>query len=60
MRIPETTGRVHLDAFPQVDANALEKALATVQETMSRIASRRTSVGMCLQSLAIKLFEGYK
>lgn len=60
LRIPETTGRVHLDAFPQVDANALEKALATVQETMSRIASRRTSVTMCLQSLAIKLFEGYK
>jgi DNA polymerase-3 subunit delta' len=60
LRIPETTGRVNLDAFPQVDANALEKALATVQETMSRIASRRTSVSMCLQSLAIKLFEGYK
>ena len=60
LRIPDTVSRVNLDAFPRVDVNALEKALACVQETMSRIASRRTSVSMCLQSLAIKLFEGYK
>ena len=49
-----------MDAFPRVDADALEMALATVQETMERIASRRSTAMMCLQSLAIKLFEGYK
>ena len=60
LRIPETAGRVHLENFPQINADALEVALKTVQETMSRIASRRTSLDMCLQALAIKLFEGYK
>lgn len=60
LRIPETTSLVNIDAYPQVNANALERALATVQETMSRVASRRTSPTMLLQSLAIKLFEGFK
>jgi len=60
LRIPGTSSLVHLEAFPRIDATALDKALATVQETMSRVASRRTAPMMLLQSLAIKLFEGYK
>lgn len=60
LRIPETTGRVDLEAFPQVGSAALETALLTVQETMNRVASRRTTPMMLLQSLAIKLFEGFK
>lgn len=60
LRLASTTGRLDLDAFPRVDANALELSLAAVQETMSRIASRRTAPIVCLQSLAIKLFEGFK
>jgi DNA polymerase-3 subunit delta' len=58
LRIPATTALVNIDAFPQVDVPALERALATVQETMSRIASRRTSPMVLLQSLSIQLFEG--
>ena len=60
LRLPDTMARLDMDAFPRIDATALEIALATVQETMSRIASRRTAPMMCLQSLAIKLFEGSK
>ncbi|MCQ2054376.1 MAG: AAA family ATPase [Fibrobacter sp.] len=60
LRIPATASLVNLDAFPQVNATALTRALDVVQETMSRVASRRTTPVMLLQSLAIKLFEGYK
>ena len=60
LRIPETTSRVHLENFPRVNVDALEAALKDVQETMSRIATRRSTETMCLQALAIKLFEGYK
>lgn len=60
VRLKDTTPGFDLEAFPRVDANALEGALAAVQETMSRIASRRVSVTVCLQSLAIRMFEGYK
>ena len=60
VRLPDTMAGLDMDAFPRVDADALEMALATVQETMERIASRRSAAMMCLQSLAIKLFEGYK
>ncbi len=60
LRIPATTALVNIDAFPRIDHSALELALNTVQETMSRVASRRTAPPMLLQSLAIKLFEGYK
>ena len=60
LRLPNTMAQLDMDAFPRIDANALEIALATVQETMSRIASRRTLPMVCLQSLAIKLFEGSK
>ncbi|MCF0215648.1 MAG: AAA family ATPase [Fibrobacteraceae bacterium] len=60
LRIPETTDRVHLQDYPLVNLPVLETSLLTVQETMSRVASRRTSVSVCLQSLAIKLFEGAK
>lgn len=60
LRIPATAGQVKLEAFPRIDASALDRALSTVQETMSRVASRRTAPMMLLQSLAIKLFEGYK
>lgn len=60
LRLPETTLNVGLENFPRVDATALELALLTVQETMSRIDSRRVTATMCLQNLALKLFEGYK
>jgi DNA polymerase-3 subunit delta' len=60
LRLPDTMAQLDMDAFPRIDATALEIALATVQETISRIASRRTSPMVCLQSLAIKLFEGSK
>ena len=60
LRLASTTNRIDMDAFPRVDANALELSLAAVQETMSRIASRRTPSMVCLQSLSIKLFEGFK
>jgi DNA polymerase-3 subunit delta' len=32
----------------------------TVQETMSRVESRRISTMMGLQDLSLKIFEGYK
>ena len=60
LRIPEATGRVNLERHPQVGASALELALVSVQETMSRIASRRMAAVICLQNLSMKLFEGYK
>ena len=60
VRIPETTGMITLDVFPRLDSRALENGLLAVQETMSRVASRRTVPMMLLQSLAIKLFEGSK
>ena len=60
LRIPESTGRVNLERYPQVGASALELALVSVQETMSRIASRRMAAAICHQNLSMKLFEGYK
>jgi DNA polymerase-3 subunit delta' len=60
LRIPESTSRVNLERYPQVGASALELALVSVQETMSRIASRRMAAAICLQNLSMKLFEGYK
>jgi DNA polymerase-3 subunit delta' len=60
LRMPETTTSVGLANFPRVDATALELALVAVQETMSRIESRRVTATMSLQSLSLKLFEGYK
>ena len=60
LRIPEATGSVNLERYPQVGASALEAALVSVQETMSRIASRRMAAVTCLQNLSLKLFEGYK
>ena len=60
LRIPDATGRVHLERFPRIGASALELALVSVQETISQIASRRMAATMCLQNLSMKLFEGYK
>ena len=60
LRLASTTGALDMDAFPRVDASALELALSAVQETMTRIASRRSAPMVCLQSLSIKLFEGFK
>lgn len=60
LRLAETTGRVNVANFPMVNCDAIDQALVVVQETMSRIASRRTSPRVCMQSLAIKLFEGSK
>ena len=60
LRMPETANAVGISKFPRIDATALELALVTVQETMSRIESRRVSASMCLQNLSLKLFEGYK
>jgi len=60
VRLPDTMAQVNLDAFPRIDADALEMALAAVQETMERVSSRRSTTQMCLQSLSLRLFEGYK
>lgn len=60
LRLPETSGLVHWGGNLRIDIAALERALALVQETMERIASRRTAWMVLLQSLSIKLFEGYK
>ena len=60
LRLASTTGALDMDAFPRVDASALELALSAVQEMMTRIASRRSAPMVCLQSLSIKLFEGFK
>lgn len=60
LRLPETTAHVGIENFPRINATALELSLVAVQETMSRIESRRISATMSLQNLALKLFEGYK
>mgnify|MGYP004447412659 FL=1 len=60
LRMPTATAAVGLSNFPRLDATALEVALVNIQEAMSKIDSRRISTTMCLQTLAIKLFEGYK
>lgn len=60
LRLPQTTVNVDVERFPRIDATALELALVTVQETMSRIESRRISTMMGLQDLSLKIFEGYK
>ena len=60
LRIADTTAKVDTSRYPQIDANAVDLALVDVQETMSRIASRRTSPRVCIQALAAKLFEGAK
>ena len=60
LRMPLTTGQVNIESFRKVDATALELALVSIQETISRIESRRVTTTMSLQTLALKLFEGYK
>lgn len=60
LRMPTSTAAVGLSNFPRLDATALEVALVSIQEAMSRIESRRISTAMCLQALSLKLFEGYK
>ncbi len=60
LRIPEATGSVGLERFPRIGSQALETALVSVQEMMSRIASRRMAAITCLQNLSMKLFEGFK
>ncbi|SHL40022.1 AAA family ATPase [Fibrobacter sp. UWEL] len=60
LRMPTTTASIGLKNFPRIDATALELALVDIQETMSRIESRRATTTMSLQTLALKLFEGYK
>ena len=60
LRMPETAHKVDMAQFPRIDATALELSLVTVQETMSRIESRRITPMMCLQTLSLKIFEGYK
>lgn len=60
LRMPTITASIGLKNFPRIDATALELALVDIQETMSRIESRRATTTMSLQTLALKLFEGYK
>ena len=60
LRLPETTKLVGISNYPRIDATAIELALVAVQETMSRIDSRRISASMSMQALSLKLFEGYK
>ena len=60
LRLPETTQLVGISNYPRINATAIELALVAVQETMSRIDSRRISPSMSMQALSLKLFEGYK
>lgn len=60
LRLPETTRLVDISNYPRINATAIELAVVTVQETMSRIDSRRISPSMSMQALSLKLFEGYK
>lgn len=60
LRLLESTTALEIENFPLVDATALELALLAVQESMARIETRRVSTTMVLQSLAIKLFEGFR
>ncbi|MCQ2105217.1 MAG: AAA family ATPase [Fibrobacter sp.] len=60
LRLPESTANVGIENFPRVNATALELALVTVEETITRIESRRIGAIMGLQSLSLKLFDGFK
>lgn len=60
LRLPESTANVGIENFPRVNATALELALVTVEETITRIESRRIGALMGLQSLSLKLFDGFK
>lgn len=60
LRMPDATLQIGIENFPRINATALELSLVSVQETMSRIESRRITAVMALQNLALKLFEGYK
>lgn len=44
----------------RLGTEALEKAILDVNETLAKIAGRKNSVTVALQTLAIGLFEGYK
>lgn len=44
----------------RLGTDALEKAILDVNETSAKIAGRKNSVTVALQTLAIGLFEGYK
>ena len=44
----------------RLGTEALEKAILDVNETSAKIAGRKNSVTVALQTLAIGLFEGYK
>lgn len=44
----------------RLSTEALEKAILDVNETSAKIAGRKNSVTVALQTLAIGLFEGYK
>ena len=60
LRLAETTRQFKDKENTPLDLNAYTVALQSVQETMYRIGTRRTSALVCLQSLAIKLFDGFR
>lgn len=60
LRLPEMTRAFNEMYENNLDLEAYSFALQSVQETIYRIACRRTSSLVCLQSLAIKLFDGFR
>ncbi|HHX14873.1 MAG TPA: AAA family ATPase [Fibrobacter sp.] len=60
LRLPETTPKFNEACATLPDLEAFTFALNTVQDTIYRIAGRRTSSIVSLQSLAIKLFDGFR
>ena len=60
LRLAETTKKFQENNDIHLNLEAFSMALQSVQETMFRIATRRTTALVCLQSLAIKLFDGFR
>ncbi len=55
--VKETLARLNLGRF---GAKALDRAVFEIQATAEKIAARKNTVSVALQTLSIGLFEGYK
>lgn len=60
LRLVETTRKFQENNDIHLNLEAFSMALQSVQETMFRISTRRTTALVCLQSLAIKLFDEFR
>ena len=60
LRLPDTTPQLSEFLFEELSPETIHEALKTVQETIQIISSRMVSVKVAVESLAIKLFDGYR